>query len=446
MRRPWTAGRCATAMALLLVQESASFMRQLFVPGLPRHHLPGLQPHISQFLPTEGGRRLLHTSNTYIPHARPLSLTVVWAKKRRSKRNSEVIKDPIHANTRVLVVGGGIGGLAAALALARRGFNVKVLEKDESFLARRQGYGLTLQQGGAALSRLGVADAVAAASSWSSSHFVFDSQGALLAFWGPTWKRRAREWGTRSSAQAGEGGVGMETAAFQDADQGQEDGKEEWRKLAGHNLHIPRQALREILLKALEAEQADAVVWGAQVAHVAQVEGGPGPSANSAGGNDDVDWPNSVGVKDEVQVETQELTGRHAVVDLADGRRFVAHCCIACDGIHSTLRRSILTPPPVAHLSALPASIATNRSNLSDRSRRFAAVAAADSGAGGERSGEHLASASGDVEASGLRYLGHMVVLGIFDNAGFPLTKGRAFQMADGKSRMFAMPFTKGQP
>jgi len=47
-------------------------------------------------------------------------------------------KDAEHAHTRVIIVGGGIGGLAAALALARRGFRVKVLEKDASFAARRQ--------------------------------------------------------------------------------------------------------------------------------------------------------------------------------------------------------------------------------------------------------------------------------------------------------------------
>ena len=58
-----------------------------------------------------------------------------------------------------------------------------------------------------------------------------------------------------------------------------------------------------------------------------------------------MDWPNSVGVKDEVQVETQELTGRHAVVDLADGRRFVAHCCIACDGEPGSAVTSGAEPP-----------------------------------------------------------------------------------------------------
>ena len=33
------------------------------------------------------------------------------------------------SNSQVLVAGGGIGGLAAALALVRRGFEVKVLEQ-----------------------------------------------------------------------------------------------------------------------------------------------------------------------------------------------------------------------------------------------------------------------------------------------------------------------------
>lgn len=36
---------------------------------------------------------------------------------------------------------------------------------------------------------------------------------------------------------------------------GSKEGAEGWRALSGHNLHIPRQALREILLTELQAEQ-----------------------------------------------------------------------------------------------------------------------------------------------------------------------------------------------
>ena len=88
----------------------------------------------------------------------------------------------------IAIVGGGIGGLALALALLRRGeenirimlafahsshdsfvtpgFKCTVFEKDPSFQHRRQGYGLTIQQGSSALVALGLSDSVAAASSW----------------------------------------------------------------------------------------------------------------------------------------------------------------------------------------------------------------------------------------------------------------------------------------
>ena len=101
-------------------------------------------------------------------------------KQRLSESVGIICTDPVHSKTRVGIVGGGIGGLAAALALARRGFQVRVFEKDERFLSRKQGYGLTLQQGGLALRCLGVSDAIAQASSWSQSHFVFDSQGEVV--------------------------------------------------------------------------------------------------------------------------------------------------------------------------------------------------------------------------------------------------------------------------
>ncbi len=55
----------------------------------------------------------------------------------------------------IAIIGGGIGGLAMAGALIRRGFRCRVFEKDPAFSARKQGYGLTMQQGTAALRNLG---------------------------------------------------------------------------------------------------------------------------------------------------------------------------------------------------------------------------------------------------------------------------------------------------
>jgi choline dehydrogenase-like flavoprotein len=174
-------------------------------------------------------------------------------------------KDPIHASTRVVIIGGGIGGLAAGLALARRGFRVKVLERDPCFLHRRQGYGLTIQQGGLALGCLQLGEAIAAAASWSQSHFVFDSQGQITAFWGPTWWERARQ--LSGSPSPGEGGLdppahasppeeaAQDGAAAESPAAARGTDSEAWRKLEGHNLHIPRQALRSILLHSLLALQ-----------------------------------------------------------------------------------------------------------------------------------------------------------------------------------------------
>ena len=38
----------------------------------------------------------------------------------REQKSREVIKDPIHERTRVVIVGGGIGGLAAASSESKR--------------------------------------------------------------------------------------------------------------------------------------------------------------------------------------------------------------------------------------------------------------------------------------------------------------------------------------
>ena len=77
------------------------------------------------------------------------------------------------AGTRVLVVGAGIGGLAVALALQRRGFDVVVYERASEL--REIGAGVIIQPNGRrVLADLGVHDALAARSSCVTSMYSCD--------------------------------------------------------------------------------------------------------------------------------------------------------------------------------------------------------------------------------------------------------------------------------
>jgi salicylate hydroxylase len=82
---------------------------------------------------------------------------------------------------RVLIAGGGIGGLAAALALLRRGFDVEVYEQSGEL--REVGAGLQLSaNGNRVLHELGVAPALAA--------LACEAAGKEVRLWntGQTWK------------------------------------------------------------------------------------------------------------------------------------------------------------------------------------------------------------------------------------------------------------------
>ena len=83
---------------------------------------------------------------------------------------------------KVAIVGGGLAGCAAALALKQRGVACAIYEGDSSQNERPQGYALTLQQGSRALRSLGVV----VRGTTPNGHASFDSTGRTLGAYAPT--------------------------------------------------------------------------------------------------------------------------------------------------------------------------------------------------------------------------------------------------------------------
>ncbi len=127
----------------------------------------------------------------------------------------------------VAIIGGGIGGVALAVACLHRGIPFTLYERDNGFDTRSQGYGLTLQQASRAIEGLGVfnlAEGVV-----STRHVVHTTEGQVIGEWG------IRRWGPS-------------------------DTKAPPKRT---NVHIARQLLRLALLEQLGGH--DVVQWGHQL-------------------------------------------------------------------------------------------------------------------------------------------------------------------------------------
>lgn len=140
----------------------------------------------------------------------------------------------------VAIVGGGIGGVALAVACYHRGIPFTLYERDGGFDERSQGYGLTLQQASKAIEGLGVfslAEGVI-----STRHVVHTTDGKVIGEWG------IRKW-EEGSSEAQPPPPPKRT-----------------------NVHIARQALRYALLEQLRGH--DGLKWGHQLVDFKEVEGG----------------------------------------------------------------------------------------------------------------------------------------------------------------------------
>ena len=135
----------------------------------------------------------------------------------------------------VAIIGGGIGGVALAVACLHRRIPFTLYERDISFNARSQGYGLTLQQASKAIRGFGLFSLKHGVN--STCHIVHTTEGKVIL-----------EWGMRTSIQ-----------------------KEARSSPKRTNVHIARQYLRLALLDQLGGN--DAVAWGHQLIDFKQTEG-----------------------------------------------------------------------------------------------------------------------------------------------------------------------------
>ncbi|MFV8269493.1 FAD-dependent oxidoreductase [Flavobacterium sp. GT2N3] len=127
----------------------------------------------------------------------------------------------------VAIIGGGISGVALAVACFHRKIPFTLFERDSNFDDRSQGYGLTLQQASKAIEGFGIfslEDGVI-----STRHLVHTTEGKVIGEWG---MRKWMQSVTKTSAKHS-------------------------------NVHIARQSLRLSLLEQLGGH--DAVQWGHQL-------------------------------------------------------------------------------------------------------------------------------------------------------------------------------------
>jgi 2-polyprenyl-6-methoxyphenol hydroxylase-like FAD-dependent oxidoreductase len=126
-----------------------------------------------------------------------------------------------------VVIGGGIGGVALAVACLHRGIPFTLFERDTHFEARSQGYGLTLQQASKAIEGFGIFSLTEGVV--STRHLVHKTDGTVVG-----------EWGMRKWVQPTE---------------------KKYTKRS--NIHIARQALRLALVEQLGGK--DNIQWGHQL-------------------------------------------------------------------------------------------------------------------------------------------------------------------------------------
>ena len=133
--------------------------------------------------------------------------------------------------TTVCIIGGGVGGLAAAAALSDVGVACLVFERDASLESRRAGYGMTLSSDERGpLAHLKILQRCRELDCASTAHWVFAGDGSVLGYYGR---------GLAAAPECSEGRSG--------------------------SLRVQRQQLREVLLERVDPSTIN---WNHQLSRV----------------------------------------------------------------------------------------------------------------------------------------------------------------------------------
>mmetsp|Transcript_26419 Transcript_26419/g.41454 ORF Transcript_26419/g.41454 Transcript_26419/m.41454 type:complete len:639 (+) Transcript_26419:319-2235(+) len=214
----------------------------------------------------------------------------------------------------VAIVGGGIGGVALAAALQHRNIPCKIYERDTSFEERKQGYGLTMQQGARALRALGFFTLIDDDGKEESNELVNESekeQGVKPTKFGIHSTRHVVH--KPDGTVVGEWGMKVWGGRFE------KNGKKHAKR---QNAHISRQNLRSLLMEML---RPDTIQWGYKFIEYS--------TADEKGHSDD-DVSNGSNTL-QLKFRRRGLNGDHK-----DDQDVTTHATIlvGCDGLRSAVR------------------------------------------------------------------------------------------------------------